>query len=40
MKIRTYIILFMILAYLGTQFGCGKKAPPVPPLNDKTEKST
>ena len=40
MKIRTYLLLFMILAFLGTQVGCGKKAPPVPPLNDKPEKAT
>ena len=40
MKIKTYIFLFIILALLGTQVGCGKKAPPVPPLNDKPEKST
>jgi predicted small lipoprotein YifL len=40
MKIKTYILLFMILAFLGTQVGCGLKAPPVPPLKNKPEKST
>ena len=40
MKIKTYILLFMILAFLVTQVGCGKKASPVPPLNDQPEKST
>jgi len=37
MKLRTFILLFMILAFLGTQVGCGKKGPPVPPLIDKAE---
>jgi hypothetical protein len=40
MKIRTYILLFMTLAFLVTQVSCGKKAPPVPPFIDKPEKST
>jgi hypothetical protein len=40
MKISNYIILLMILAFLGAQVCCGKKAPPVPPLNDKPEKTT
>ena len=40
MKLRTFILLFMILVFLGTQVGCGKKGPPVPPLIDKPEKST
>jgi hypothetical protein len=31
MKIRNYILLFIMLAFLGTQVGCGKKFPPVPP---------
>lgn len=39
MKLNTFILLFMILAFLGTQAGCGKKAPPVPPI-EKLEKST
>jgi predicted small lipoprotein YifL len=40
MKIKNYILLFMILTFLVTQVGCGKKAPPVPPLNDKPDNST
>ena len=43
MKLRTFLLLLMILAFMGTQVGCGKKAPPVPPippLSDKPEKST
>jgi predicted small lipoprotein YifL len=39
MKLKTIILLFMILAFWGTQVGCGKKGPPVSPLIDKTKNS-
>ncbi len=31
MKLRTIVLLLVILAFLGGTVGCGKKAPPVPP---------
>ena len=31
MKIKTLLLLLIILAFIGTQVGCGKKAPPVAP---------
>jgi predicted small lipoprotein YifL len=40
MKLITFILLFMILAFLGSQVSCGKKGPPVPPLIEKPKKST
>ena len=44
MKLRTFLLLLMILAIMGTQVGCGKKGPPVPPpdspISDKPEKSS
>lgn len=34
------MLLLMILAFMGTQVGCGKKGPPVPPLINEPEKSS
>ncbi len=33
MKLRTFLLLLMILIFMGTQVGCGKKGPPVPPVD-------
>lgn len=40
MKLRTFVLLLMIMAFMVTQVGCGKKGPPVPPLIDEPEKSS
>ncbi len=38
MKLKTFLFLLMILAVFSIQVGCGKKGPPVPPLEiDKPE---
>ncbi len=41
MKLKTVLLLLMFMLVFGSQVGCGKKGPPVPPLEtDKPEKSS
>ena len=39
MKLKNFLLMVMILIFLGGPVSCGKKGPPVPPMNtDKQEK--
>mgnify|MGYP006919303129 CR=1 FL=1 len=39
MKLRTIVLLLLILIFFSGQVGCGRKGPPVPPPDiDKPEK--